>query len=60
MTFQVGVIIGSLRKASFSRRVADAMGELAPPGLAMIEISFGDLALYNADLEPETPPTLFD
>jgi chromate reductase, NAD(P)H dehydrogenase (quinone) len=55
MTLQVGVIIGSLRKASFSRRVANAMSELAPAGLVLNEIAFGDLALYNADLEPQTP-----
>jgi chromate reductase, NAD(P)H dehydrogenase (quinone) len=55
MTLQVGLIIGSLRKASFSRRIAQALGELAPPGLALNELGFGDLALYNGDLEPETP-----
>lgn len=56
MTLQVGLIVGSLRQASFSRRVARALGELAPPGLALNEVAFGDLALYNGDLEPEAPP----
>jgi chromate reductase len=55
MTLQVGVIVGSLRKASFSSRIAQAMGELAPPGLALNALAFGDLALYNGDLESETP-----
>ena len=53
---QVGLIIGSLRKASYSRRLADAMRELAPAGMAFDELAFGDLPLYNADLEPEVPP----
>ena len=55
MTFKIGLIIGSLRKASYSRRIAQALRELSPPGLALNELAFGDLALYNGDLEPETP-----
>ena len=55
MTLQVGVIVGSLREASFSRRIAKALGELAPPGMTLNELAFGDLALYNGDLEPQTP-----
>ena len=55
MTTQVGLIVGSLRKASFSRRVARALCELAPPGLALNELAYGELPLYNADLEPQTP-----
>jgi chromate reductase len=55
MTVKVGLIIGSLRKASYSRRIAHALGELAPAGMALNELAFGDLPLYNADLEPQTP-----
>ena len=55
MTLQIGLIIGSLRKASYSRRIANALGELAPPGMVLNELAFGDLPIYNADLEPEKP-----
>ena len=55
MTRQVGLVIGSLRQASYSRRIAQALRELAPPGLALNELAYGDLPLYNADLESETP-----
>jgi chromate reductase len=55
MTLKIGLIIGSLRKASYSRRVAQALGELAPPGMTMKELAYGDLPIYNGDLEPETP-----
>jgi crotonobetainyl-CoA:carnitine CoA-transferase CaiB-like acyl-CoA transferase len=55
MTLKVGLFIGSLRKASSAAASRTRLGELAPPGLALNEIAFGDLPLYNADLEPQTP-----
>jgi chromate reductase len=55
MTIRVGLIIGSLRRASFSRRIAQALGELAPAGMALNELAFGDLPLYNGDLETQAP-----
>jgi chromate reductase len=55
MTYKVGFIVGSLRRASYSRRIAQALGELAPAGMSLNEIAFGDLALYNGDLEAEPP-----
>lgn len=53
MTMQVGLIIGSLRNASYSRRVGSALTALAPAGMALNELAFGDLPLYNGDLEPD-------
>lgn len=55
MTFKVGIIVGSLRKASYSRRIANSLGALAPAGLTLNEIAFGDLPIYNGDLETEVP-----
>ena len=55
MTLKIGLIIGSLRKASYSRRVAQALGDLAPTGMTLKELAYGDLPIYNGDLEPETP-----
>lgn len=55
MSLRVGLVIGSLRKASYSRRVAQALGELAPTGMALNELAYGDLPLYNGDLEADTP-----
>ncbi|MES2939597.1 MAG: NAD(P)H-dependent oxidoreductase [Pseudomonadota bacterium] len=52
---QVGVIAGSLRQASYSRRIAQALGELAPSGMALRDIPYGDLPLYNGDLEDPAP-----
>ena len=52
----VAVVVGSLRKASFNRKMAHALMDLAPPTLAMSIVEIGDLPLYNQDLETESPP----
>lgn len=52
---KIGVIVGSLRKGSFSRMVARALEAAAPPGLEFVHIDYGDLTAFNQDLE-ETPP----
>jgi chromate reductase len=52
----VGIIVGSLRKGAFSRLLAQAACELAPPSLKLSEIPIGELPFYNQDLETQTPP----
>ena len=52
----IGVIVGSLRKAAFSRRIAKALIGLAPATLAPEIIEIGDLSFYNQDLETDAPP----
>jgi chromate reductase len=52
----VGVIVGSLRKGAFTRAMARALPELAPPSMHLFEIEIGDLPLYNEDLETADPP----
>lgn len=54
-TWKVAVVVGSLRKASFTRKVAAAMADLAPKSLACRFVEIGDLPLYNEDLD-STPP----
>lgn len=51
----VVVIVGSLRKASFNRRVADGLAELAPDSLALEQVPIGDLPLYNQDFDEDSP-----
>ncbi|MBG9390424.1 NADPH-dependent FMN reductase [Caenimonas aquaedulcis] len=55
MTSNVAVIIGSLRQASYSRRIAQALHELAPAGMTLTELPHGDLPIYNGDLEANAP-----
>lgn len=45
----IAVIIGSLRKDSFNRQLANAMTRLAPGGYSFEEVEIGDLPLYDQD-----------
>lgn len=49
------VLIGSLRRASISRRLASALADIAPPSMALEIIDLAELAMYNEDLEHESP-----
>lgn len=50
-TRQVAVIVGSLRKESFSRKIANALADLAPEQLKLEFVEIGQLPLYNQDLD---------
>jgi NAD(P)H-dependent FMN reductase len=52
---RVGIVVGSLRKESFSRKVANALISLAPALLRCSVVEIGDLPLYNEDLDGEPP-----
>ncbi len=52
---KVAVVVGSLRKDAFTRRVAEAMKQLQPASLHLEIVEIRDLALYNQDIE-ESPP----
>jgi NAD(P)H-dependent FMN reductase/ketosteroid isomerase-like protein len=54
-SFDVAVLIGSLRKASLTRKVANALIALAPPALHCRIVEISDLAMYNEDLESSVP-----
>src|SRR5690349_12773002 len=54
-TRDVGVFVGSLRKDSFNRKMANALGGLAPAELKLSMIEIGQLPLYNQDLEASVP-----
>jgi cation diffusion facilitator family transporter len=47
--YQIAVVVGSLRKASFNRQLADAVVKLAPPGFSFKQVRIDDLPLYNQD-----------
>lgn len=47
--YQIAVIVGSLRKDSINRKLADALVKLAPPEFAFKQIQISDLPLYNQD-----------
>ena len=52
---KIGVLIGSLRKASFNRKIALTLMQLAPKSMEMTIIEIGNLPFFNQDDEA-TPP----
>jgi len=55
MARKIAVLVGSLRKESFNRKIAHALIELAPKSLEFEIVEIGQLQLYNQDLD-ESPP----
>lgn len=51
MTKKIGLIVGSLRKKSFTDAVARQAAERLPEGYSFEKIEIGDLPLYNQDLD---------
>jgi len=52
---KIAVIVGSLRKESFNRKMAKALVALAPESLNLEIIEIGMLPLYDQDLEANPP-----
>ncbi|MFT4024155.1 MAG: NAD(P)H-dependent oxidoreductase [Flavihumibacter sp.] len=59
MTKIIGLIAGSLRKASFSKKIAHAVAGMAPAGFTFRIIALDDLPVYNQDFDDhnEVPPS---
>src|SRR6266704_1511119 len=51
----VVVLVGSLRKESFSLKIANALAKLAPDTLKLNVVTLHDISFFNQDLEA-TPP----
>ncbi|TFW05577.1 NAD(P)H-dependent oxidoreductase [Oxalobacteraceae bacterium OM1] len=54
-TRNVAVLVGSLRRDSINRKLANALCKLAPPELNLQIVEIGDLPLYNQDLDANPP-----
>lgn len=48
-TYSIAVLVGSLRKESFNRKLAVALTKLAPPEFTFQFAEIGNLPLYNQD-----------
>lgn len=55
MTRTVAVIVGSLRKESYSLKIANAFAKLAPSPLKLEIVTLHGLSFYNQDLEAHAP-----
>jgi len=47
--YKIAVVVGSLRKDSFNRKMADAIEKLAPSEFTFHKVRIDDLPLYNQD-----------
>ena len=56
MPKQIGFVIGSLRKESFNRKLANALIRLGPADFTFKELRIGDLPLYNQDHDNAQAP----
>jgi chromate reductase len=54
-SYNVVVIVGSLRKESFTRKVANALTKLAPETLKLDLVTLHDISFFNQDLEAAPP-----
>lgn len=52
---KVAVIVGSLRKGSFNRQLANAVEKLVGGALELVHVEIGDLPLYNQDHDADFP-----
>jgi chromate reductase len=50
-SYTVALLVGSLRKEAFSRKLGDALSRLAPSSLRLKTVEVGQLPLYNQDIE---------
>src|SRR6201996_2228418 len=55
MAHSIAVIVGSLRKESFSLKIANALAKLAPDSLSLEVVTLGGLSFFNQDLEANPP-----
>src|SRR6202000_2695893 len=54
-THQIAVIVGSLRKGSFTLGIANALAKLAPASLKLNVITLHGISFFNQDLESQPP-----
>jgi chromate reductase, NAD(P)H dehydrogenase (quinone) len=47
--YSILVLVGSLRRDSYNRKLAGAVAKLAPPEFSFTQARIGDLPLYNQD-----------
>ena len=55
-TRKIAVLVGSLRKESFTRKLAKSLMLAAPPTLELEIVEIGKLSMYNQDDETDNPP----
>ena len=57
-TYRIAVVVGSLRRESINRKLANALVKLAPPEFSFTQLEIGDLPLYNQDNDDNPAPSV--
>jgi chromate reductase len=57
-TKNVAIFVGSLRKESLNRKLANALIAMAPESLKLEIVEIGNLPLFNQDFEADPPQTV--
>ncbi len=57
---KVAIVVGSLRKESFNRKVANEMIRLAPENLELEIVEIKDLTFFSEDIENDPPQSWTD
>ena len=55
---KIAVLVGSLRKESFNRKVAKQLIQLAPDSLELEIVEIGKLPHYDEDIDRIRPPSM--
>jgi len=53
--YQIALLVGSLRRESYNRKLAHALVKLAPPEFSFNHLEIGDLPLYCEDNDANPP-----
>jgi len=52
----IGIIVGSIRKDAYTKKIADFLILKAPEGYSLETINIADLQLYNQDYDEADEP----
>lgn len=55
-SYNIGILVGSLRRESYNRKLATALARLGPPDWSFRQLEIGDLPLYNQDDDGHQAP----
>ncbi len=56
--YKIAVVVGSLRKDSLNRKLADALAKMASAEFSFQTVEIGDLPLYNQDDDGDQAPSV--
>lgn len=59
MSIEIAILVGSLRKDSYSLKVAKALENFAPKDFSFKILKIDDLAFYDEDIDGENPPASY-